>query len=160
MHTASLSNDLQYVGRRHNLPRSRANVALVLPATFYTSKKAMQLLFSLTKWDMATRSCTAASDVQLYYAGMAQRPPPPPPPHAPFARRVISALQQSICACACSKSRSPCSCWIVPLQISANPWRQTGIRFISSRISTHRARVFRYRSKHWWHLLWILGARR
>ena len=93
-------------------------------------------------------------------AGMAQRPPPP---HVPFARRVISALQQNICACACSKSRSPsCSCWIVPLwRISANPWRQTGIRFISSLISTrHRARVFRDRSKHWWHLLWIFGVLR
>ena len=47
-HTTSLSNDLQYVGRRQSLPRSCANVALVLPATFYTSEKATQLLFSLT----------------------------------------------------------------------------------------------------------------
>ena len=47
-HTASLSNDLQYVGRRQSLPRSCANAALGLPATFYTSEKATQLLFSLT----------------------------------------------------------------------------------------------------------------
>ena len=44
-HTASLSNDLQCVGRRQNLLRSRANAALVLSATFYTSEKATQLLF-------------------------------------------------------------------------------------------------------------------
>ena len=65
-HTASLSNDLQYVGRRQSLPRSRANAALVLPATFYTAEKATQLLFSLTQRGVATRrcsSCTAASDV-------------------------------------------------------------------------------------------------
>ena len=57
MHTASLSNDLQYVGRRHNLLRSRANAALMLPATFYTSEKAKQLLFSLTQRGVATRRC-------------------------------------------------------------------------------------------------------
>ena len=74
---------------------------------------------------------------------MAQRPPPP---QASFARRVISALQQNICACACSRSRSQCLCWIFPLRKISNPWRQTGIRFISSLISTHhRARVFRDR---------------
>ena len=69
-HTASLSNDLQHVGRRQSLPRSRANVALVLPATFYTSEKATQLLFSLTQRGVATRrcSCTAASDVAQFLA--------------------------------------------------------------------------------------------
>ena len=41
-HTASLSNDLQYVGRQQNLLSSRANATLVLPATF---EKATKLLF-------------------------------------------------------------------------------------------------------------------
>ena len=69
-HTASLSNDLQYVGRRQSLPRSRANAALVLPVTFHTSEKATQLLFSLTQRGVATRrcSCTAASDVARFLA--------------------------------------------------------------------------------------------
>ena len=69
-HTASLSNDLQYVGRRQSLPRSRAKAALVLPATFYTNEKATQLLFSLTQRGVATRrcSCTAASDVARFLA--------------------------------------------------------------------------------------------
>ena len=69
-HTASLSNDLQYVGRPKHLPRSRANAASVLPATFCTSEKAAQLLFSLTQRGVATRrcSCTAESDIARFLA--------------------------------------------------------------------------------------------
>ena len=68
MHTAaSLSNNLWYVGRRHNLLRSHANDVLALPATFYTSKKAT---FLLTQQGMATwcYHCMAVSDVAQFLA--------------------------------------------------------------------------------------------
>ena len=44
-HTASLSNDLQYVGRRQSLPRSHANATLVLPATFYNQRESYAAAF-------------------------------------------------------------------------------------------------------------------